>query len=157
MRILKVTFIMLIMLCLGDPIVALKHRKSQIVMIYKKIKWRDIRPSMLTHTWNLCSAFNPSKVHTHSSEHTHTHGTHSWSSGKPFMLWRPGSSWEFSALLKSTSVMVLRVERALYVHSPHLQFLPARDSNSQPFDYESGSLTIRPRLPPLCVTFSRNV
>ncbi len=28
---------------------------------------------MVTHTWNLCSAFNPSKVHTHSSEHTHTH------------------------------------------------------------------------------------
>ncbi len=23
------------------------------------------------HTWNLCSAFNPSKVHTH-REHTHT-------------------------------------------------------------------------------------
>ncbi len=32
------------------------------------------------------------------------------------------------------------------VHSlPHLQFLPARDSNSQPLDYESDSLTIRPR------------
>ncbi len=40
--------------------------------------------------------------------------------------------------------MVLRVERALNIHSPHLQFLPARDSNSQPLDYESDSLTIRP-------------
>ncbi len=30
---------------------------------------------------------------------------------------------------------------------PHLQFLLARDSNSQPLDYESDSLTIRPRLP----------
>ncbi len=34
---------------------------------------------MVTHTWNLCSASNPSKVHTHGSEHrhnvhTHTHG-----------------------------------------------------------------------------------
>ncbi len=38
-----------------------------------KWKWRDIRPSMVTHTQNLCSAFIPSKVHTHSSEHTHTH------------------------------------------------------------------------------------
>ncbi len=28
---------------------------------------------MVTDTWNLCSAINPSKVHTHSSEHTHTH------------------------------------------------------------------------------------
>uniref|UniRef100_A0A8C2IR39 Si:dkey-181c13.1 n=1 Tax=Cyprinus carpio TaxID=7962 RepID=A0A8C2IR39_CYPCA len=25
-------------------------------------------------------------------------------------------------------------KRALYIHSPHLQFLPARDSNSQPLD-----------------------
>ncbi len=62
------------------------------------------------------------------------------------MLRRPGSSWGFGALLKGTSVVVLKVERALYIHSPHLQFLPARDSNSQPFDYESNSLTIRPRL-----------
>ncbi len=42
----------------------------------KKWTWRDIRPSMVTHTRNLCSAFNPSKVHTHSSEHTHTVNTH---------------------------------------------------------------------------------
>ncbi len=28
---------------------------------------------MVTYTRNLCSAINPSKVHTHSSEHTHTH------------------------------------------------------------------------------------
>ncbi len=33
-------------------------------------------PSMVTHTRNLCSAINPSKVHTHSSEHTHTVNTH---------------------------------------------------------------------------------
>ncbi len=31
---------------------------------------------MVTHTRNSCSAFNPSKVHTHSSEHTHTVNTH---------------------------------------------------------------------------------
>ncbi len=34
------------------------------------------------------------------------------------------------------------------VHSPRpRQFLPDRDSNSQPFDYESDSITIRPQLP----------
>ncbi len=33
-------------------------------------------PSMVTHTRNLCSASNTSKVHTHSSEHTHTVNTH---------------------------------------------------------------------------------
>ncbi len=38
-------------------------------------KWRDMCPSMVTHTRNLCSAFNPSKVHTH-REHTHTVNTH---------------------------------------------------------------------------------
>ncbi len=29
---------------------------------------------MVTHTLNLCSAFNPSKVHTHTHTHTHTPG-----------------------------------------------------------------------------------
>ncbi len=109
-------------------------------------KWRDIRPSMVTNTRNSCSAFIPSKVHTHSSEHTHTVNTHpeQWAA---IYAARPGSSWGFGALLKGTSVVVLRVERVLYIHSPHLQFLSARDSNSQPLDYESDSLTIRPRLP----------
>ncbi len=41
------------------------------VQWFKLKKWRDIWPSMVTHTRNLCSAFNPSKVHIHSSEHTH--------------------------------------------------------------------------------------
>ncbi len=52
--------------------------------------------------WNLCSAFNPSKC------------THTQSSGKP-----TGSSWGFGALLKGlTSVVVLKVERTLVIHSP---------------------------------------
>ncbi len=54
---------------------------------------------------------------------THTPWTHTRSSGQP-MQWRPGSSWGFSALLKGlTSVVVLKVERALDIHSPHRQFL----------------------------------
>ncbi len=81
--------------------------------------------------------------------------TRTRSSGQPFMLRRPGSSWGFGALLKGTSVVVLKEERVLYIHSPHLQFLPARDSNSQSFDYESDSLTIRPRLP--IVIFNRKM
>ncbi len=92
---------------------------------------------------------HPKCTHTAVNTHTHTHTlwTHTRSSGQPFMLRRPGSSWGFGALLTGTSVVVLKVKRALYIHSPHLQFLLARDSNSQPFDYESDSLTIRPRLP----------
>ncbi len=58
----------------------------------EKWKWRDMWPSMVTHTQNLCSAFNPSKVHTHSSEHTHTPWTHTRSSGS-HLCCSPGSSW----------------------------------------------------------------
>ncbi len=89
-------------------------------------------------------------THTHTHTHTvnsHTHREHTPGAVEPFMLWRPESSWGFGALLKGTSVVVLRVEKALYIHSPHLQFLPAWDSNSQPFDYESDSLNISPRFP----------
>ncbi len=111
-----------------------------------KWKWRDIRPSMVTHTRNLCSAFNPSIVHTHRSEHTHTVNTHPEQWAAIFMLRRPGSSWGFGALLKGTSVVVLRVETFT---PPHLQFLSDQDLNPQPLGYESDSLTIRPRLPPM--------
>ncbi len=60
--------------------ISIKQRNMQnsvweIIKVKVK-KWRDIRPSMVTHTLNSCSAFNPSKVHTHSSEHTHTMNTH---------------------------------------------------------------------------------
>ncbi len=123
-----------------------------VITVFKnkwKWKWRDIRPSMVTHTQNLCSTFNPSKVHAHSSEHTHTHTpwTHTRRSGQPFMLWSPGSSWGCRALLKGTSVVVLRVERSVYIHPPNRQSMPDQDSDSQPFDYESDSLTSRPQLP----------
>ncbi len=49
---------------------------------------------------------------------THTPWTHTRSSGQPFMLRRPGSCWGFGALLKGTSVVVLRVEKALNIHCP---------------------------------------
>ncbi len=103
-----------------------------------------MRPSTVTHTRNSCSAFNPSKVHTHSSEHTPW--THTRSSVQPFMLQRSGSSWGFGALLKGTSVVVLRVERALCIHSPTYKSYQPK-TRTQPLDYESDSITIRPRLP----------
>ncbi len=55
---------------------------------------------------------------THTAVNTHTPWTHNRSSGQPFMLRCLGSIWGFSALLKGTSVVVLRVERVLYIHSP---------------------------------------
>ncbi len=53
---------------------------------YCEVKW----PSMVSHTWNLCSAFNPSKcAHTVvSSEQTHTQ-----SGGQPFLLQRLWEQW----------------------------------------------------------------
>ncbi len=63
------------------------------------------------------------------------------------MLQRPGSSWGSGALLKDTSVVVLKEERALVIHSPTNNPCRTRDSNPQSLDYESDALTIRPRLP----------
>ncbi len=40
------------------------------------------------------------------------------------MLRRPGSSWGFGALLKGTSVVVLKVEESAVHSLTHLQFLP---------------------------------
>ncbi len=80
--------------------------------------WRDTPPSIVTHTLNLCSALIHLKC-------THTqHWTHTRSSGWPFMMHHSGSSWGFGVLLKGISVVVLKEERELYIHSPHRQSLP---------------------------------
>ncbi len=64
------------------------------------------------------------------------------------MLWRPGSSWGFGALLKGlTLIVVLKVERTLIIHSPHQQFLPEPRSKPTTSGYKTDALSIRPRLP----------
>ncbi len=110
--------------------------------MYCQVWWPtlEIGPLHLTH---------PS-AHTQQwvvNTHTHTLWTHTQSSGQP-LLQRPGISWGFGALLKGTSVMVLKVERVLFIHNPHLQFLPVRESNQRPSGYKPNSLTARPQLPP---------
>ncbi len=112
-------------------------------MTYGQVWWPLLRICALQLTHPKC---------THTAVNTHTPWTHTRSSGQPFMLRRPGSSWGFGPLLKGTSVMVLRVERALYIHSPTNNPCRTWDSNPQPLDYESDSLTIRPRLPPQYIT-----
>ncbi len=52
-------------------------------------------PSMVTHTRNLCFAFNPPKEHTHT--HTHTVNTH-WEQWAAIYAATPGSSCGFGAL-----------------------------------------------------------
>ncbi len=100
------------------------------------LKWR-----VATHTRNLCSAFNPSKC-THTVVNTHP---------EP-MLRRPGSSWGFGL----TSVVVLKVERMLVIHSPHRQFLPDPRFEPTTSGYKSNALSMRPRLlVALEVAFSR--
>ncbi len=61
---------------------------------------------MVTHTQNLCSAFNPSKC-THTVVNTHPEQR------AAILLRHLGSSWGFGVLLKGlTSVMVLKVEES---------------------------------------------
>ncbi len=88
----------------------------------KERKWCDMQRSRVTHARNLCSAFYPYIVHTHSSEHT----PEQWAA---IYAAAPGEQLGVRCLAQGHLVMVLRVERALYIHSPHLQFLQARDRN----------------------------
>ncbi len=86
-------------------------------------------------------------THTHSSEHTHTVNTHleQWA---VIYAAAPGEQSGVQCLAQEhLSRGIEGGESAGHSLPPHLQFLPARDSNSQPLDYESTSLTIRPRLP----------
>ncbi len=71
---------------------------------FKRWKWRDIQPSMVIHNRNLCSAINPSKVHTHNSEHTHTHTHHEHIPGAVGSHLCCGEQLGFGALLKGTSL-----------------------------------------------------
>ncbi len=73
---------------------------------------------MVTHTRNSCSAFNPSKVHTHSSEHTHTVNTHpeQWAD---IYAAAPGEQLGVRCLAQGhLSRGIEGGERALYIHSP---------------------------------------
>ncbi len=58
------------------------------------------------------------------NKHTHTHTHREHTPRAVGSRCCPGSSWGFSALLKGlTSVVVLKVKRALDIHSPDLQSL----------------------------------
>ncbi len=88
-----------------------------IPKVQKKKKKSDIRPSMVTHTRNLCSAFtHPKCTHTHSSEHTHPEQR------AAIYAAAPGEQLEVRCLAQGNLVMVLRMERALDIHPPHPPF-----------------------------------
>ncbi len=75
------------------------HRPEMYMVLHFNNNNSDVLSSMVTHTRNWCSAFNPSKcAHTQQwvvNKHTHTH-TRTRSSGQP-LLQRPGSNWGFGA------------------------------------------------------------
>ncbi len=113
---------------------------AELYSAFDPLKWSDIQPSMVTYTQNSCSAFTHPSAQT--QQWTQTPWTHTRSNGQPFKLRCPGRSWGFGVLLKGTSVVVLRVERERCTFTP-----PTNNSCwNESFDYESNSLTIRPRL-----------
>ncbi len=110
--------------------------ESESDLTYGQVWWLILRicALQLTHTQS---------AHTHTQQWTHTHREHT-----------PGAVGSHLCCGARGAVggsvpcsRALKVERALDIHSPHLQSLPDPDSNSQPLDYESDSLTIRPCLP----------
>ncbi len=116
------------------------EKKSESDVTYDQVWWPILGICALHLTHPKC---------THTAVNTHTPWTHTQSSGQPFMLRRPGSSWGFGALLKGTSVVVLRVERERCTFTPPT-YNSCWPETRTPFDYESDSLTIRPGLPMTC-------
>ncbi len=101
-------------------------------------KGRDVWPNMVTHTRNLCSAFNPSKC-------THTAVSSEQVVNTPWTHTRSSCARGAVRCLAQGSHLsrgMSRVERALDIHSPHLQSL--MDLRLEPVTF---GLTIRPRLP----------
>ncbi len=112
--------------------------------IYEKWKWHTTKYGDPYLEFVLC--MYPSKVHTHSSEHTHIVNTHTWSSGQPVMLQRMGSSRDSVPCSRALRHGIEGGESA--VHSLPPPTIPAGPRlEHATFDYESDSLTIRPRLP----------
>ncbi len=132
------------------------QRNSQMRTIEAIKKMKVTWPSMVSW-WpmlGICALHltHPKCTHTHAHAHAHAHThthTHTRSSGQPFMVRRPGSSWGFSVLLKGTSVVLLKVERALYIHPPNSCRSETRTHN---LSITSPTLDspIRPRFPLKC-------
>ncbi len=121
-----------------------------LVFVQKvKVKWYSQHKVNSQEWWpilGICSLHLPIQVHTHRAVNTHTMNTHpeQWTA---INAEAPGEQLRgLVPCSKAPQSWYWRWKRVLYY--PHLQFLLARDSNSQPLDYESDSLTIRPRLPP---------
>ncbi len=133
--------VMVFSICVNDTVCINTIEKESLFCPPSRIWLKsesDVRPSMVTNTRNLCSAFIPSKEHTHSSEHTPgAVGSHLCCGARGAV---------------EGSVPCSRTPQSWYwgwrkLTPPTYNSFQTWDSNSQPLGYESNSLTIRPRLP----------
>ncbi len=92
---------------------------------------------MVSHSLNLCSAFNPSKC-----THTTASGEHTQSSGQLFFAVAPRDELWVHCIAQGSHLVVLKV-KALVIHSPHLQSILVPR-----LEPKSNSLTIRTQLAP---------
>ncbi len=96
---------------------------------------------MVTHTRNLCSAFIPSKVHTHSSEHT------PGAVGSHLCCGARGAVGGSVPCSRAPQSWYWRWRERCTFTPPTYNPCRTWDSNPRPLGYESNSLTIRPQLP----------
>ncbi len=93
---------------------------------------------------------------THTAVNTQTVNTHPEQWAAIYAV-APGEQLGVRYLAQRHCVMVLKVERALYIHSPHRQSLADRNSDSQPFNYESDTLPLGHDFPLYCLTHQRQI
>ncbi len=113
---------------------AVRNTNSESDETYGQVWWPILGICALHLTHPKC---------THTAVNTHTHHEHTPGAvGSHLCRGAVGDSVPCS---RASRPGIEGGERALYI--PHLQFLPDRESNSQPFDYESDCITIS-----LCIT-----
>ncbi len=95
---------------------------------------------LVTHTQNLCSTFN--------SEHTHTHREHTPGEVGSHLCCGPrGAVGGSVSCSRAPQSWYWRWRERCTFTAPPYNSSQTWDSNLQPLDYESDSLTIRPWLP----------
>ncbi len=110
-------------------------------------KWRDIQPSIWWPIlWIRALHLPIQSAYTHTAVNTHTPWTHTRSSEQPFMLWRWGAVGGPVPCSRAPRYGIEGGERTF--HSLPPPTIPAEpETRTRNPDYESDSLTIRPRLP----------
>jgi len=122
-----------------------QHCHHRIKLYFKNI-WSESDVTY-SHVWwpilGICALHLPIQVHTHSSVHTHTPR----SSGQPFYAVASGEQLGGWCLAQGHLVVVLKVERALYIHSPPPTIPAGPRLEFATFWLWVRLSTIRPRLP----------